>query len=155
MRPFDATVIDSPWLYQIFSHLLNQPEGIRFIPLPKQVETNRLPDHAMLSNLSDLFEVDLTSTPLEPPDDANWDSVAKTFVQLLRELKNKRSVYESAADMAFRFSQRYNPTSGSVSAQAVMFPSLLKHNMSAAIIEVLRKNHTESELRLVRAALDT
>lgn len=155
MRPCDATVIDSPWLYQLFSHLLNQPEGIHFIPLPKQVETNRLPDHAMLSSLSDLFEVDLTSTPLEAPDDANWDSVAKAFVQLLRELRNKRSVYESAADVAFRFSQRYNPTSGEISQQTFMFPSLLKHDMNDAIMGVLGKDHTDKEVELVRETFAT
>ncbi|MCY3721518.1 MAG: hypothetical protein OXG97_04805 [Candidatus Poribacteria bacterium] len=153
MRPFDAAVIDSPWLYHIVSHLLNQPENLHFIPVPKQIEANRLPDPAVLSHLSNLFEVDLTSTPLGALDKTNWDSVAKGFIQLLTKLINKRSVCESAADVAFRFSQRYNPTSGEVSSQAVMFSSLLKHNMSAAIIEALSKDHTERELELVRAAL--
>ena len=150
MRSFDATVIDSPWLYQIFSHLLNQSEGIHFISLPKQVEANRLPDPSVLSDLSDLFEVDLTSTSLEGLDDANWDSIAKSFVQLLRGLIDKRSNCEPIADVAFRFCQRYDPTSGKVSPQTFMFPSLLKPDMNEAIMEALRKNHTNKEVKLVR-----
>ena len=150
MRPFDAAVIDSPWLYQIFLHLLNQPEGIHFIPLPKQVEANRLLDHAVLSDLSNLFEVNLTPTPQEAIDDTNWDSIAKAFVHLLRELMDKRSVCEPTANVAFRFCQRYNPTSGEVSPQAVMFPSLLKHDMTRAIIKALSEDHAEKEIDSLR-----
>ena len=155
LRPFDAAVIDSPWLYHIVSHLLNQPDGLHFIPVPKQIEANRLPDPAMLSHLSNLFEVDLTSTPLGALDKTNWDSVAKAFIQLLTKLINKKSVCESAADVAFRFSQRYNPTSGAVSSQAVMLPSLLKHDIDRAILEALRKNHTDEEVKLVRETFAT
>lgn len=150
MRPFDAAVIDSPWLYQIFLQLLNQPEGIHFIPLPKQVEANRLPNRAVLSDLSNLFEVNLTSTSQGATDDANWNSIAKAFVHLLRELIDKRSACESVADVAFRFCQRYNPTSGKVSSQAVMFPSLLKHDMTRAIIKALSENHTKKEVDILR-----
>lgn len=156
MRFFDATVIDMPWLYQLFFHLLNQPEGFHFISLPKTVEANRLPDPSVLSDLSDLFEGNLTSvSPLEATDNTNWDITAKMFVHLLRELINKKSSCQPTTGLPFRFCQKYNPISGEISPQAVMLPSLLKHDIGRAIMEALRRNHTDKEVELVRETFAT
>lgn len=151
MRPFDATVVDSYWLYQLSFHLLNQPEGIHFIPLPKEVSANRLPDPSVLSYLSNLFEVNLTSTlPSGASDVHHWGNVAEVFAQLLADLIRKRQICKPDLDGALRFCQRYNPVSGEVSHHAVMLSSLLKSDMSSTIMRTLSKNHTKREIECLR-----
>lgn len=156
MRPFDAAVIESPWLHQIFSHLLKHTEGFHFISLPKQVEAKRFPGHSTFADLSNLFQVDLTLTPPSGGhDNADWDSVAKAFVDLISELIRKRFTCESNDDGLVCFSQKYNPSSGAVSPQTFMFPSLFKRDINEAIIGTLSKTHNKKEIEIVRTIFAT
>ncbi len=151
MRSFDAAVIESPWLYEIFLYLLKHTEGFHLISLPKKIGAKRFPGHSTLVDLSNLFEVDLTLTrTLEGDDNADWDSVARAYVHLINGLIGKRFSCEANDDSMVRFSQKYNPSSGTVSAQTFMFPSLIKRDTNDAIIGTLSKNHTQKEIEIVR-----
>ena len=151
MRPCDAIVLDSLWLHELFSKLLGQTEGLHLIPLPANAQVNVRQEESIHSYLSGLFNIDLMSVePQEDSDNYGWDHVAEGYIQLLEQLVGQRSLYSpDAAPSPLGFCQGYDPTNRKVWSQAVMFPNLLKGDMTTAIIQALSRNHRPREIALL------
>ena len=157
MRPYDAIVLDSLWLHELFSKVLGQTEELHLIPLPAEAQVNVRQEASIRSYLSGLFKVDLTSIESQEDfDNYGWDHVANRYVQLLEQLVERRVLYSpNAVPSPLGFCQGYDPTNRKVSSQAVMFPSLLKGDMTTAIVHALSRNHRPREIALLLGSICT
>ena len=151
MRPYDAIVLERRWLRELFSKLLGHTEGLHLIPLPVNAQANLRQEKSIRSYLSGLFRVDLMSIESqEDSDNYGWDYVAEGYIQLLDQLVERRALYSpNAVPSPFGFCQGYDPTNRKVWSQAVMFPNLLKGDMTTAIIQALSRNHRPREIALL------
>ena len=157
MKPYDAIVLERLWLCELFSKLLGQTEGLHLIPLPAEAQANLRQGESIRPYLSGLFKVDLTSIESqEDSDNYGWDHVAAQYVQLLEQLVERRALYSpNAAPLPLGFCQGYDPTNRKIWSQAVMFPNLLKGDMTTAIVQALSRNHTPREIELLLESICT
>ena len=157
MRPCDAIVLERPWLRELFSKLLGQTEGLHLISPPAEAQANARQEESICFYLSGLFNVDLTSIELqEGAENDGWDDVAEKYIQLLNQLVERRTLYSpNAIPSPLGFCQGYDPTNRKVSSQAVMFPDLLKGDMTTAIVQALSRSHTPREIELLLESICT
>ena len=157
MRPYDAIVLERPWLRELLSKLSSHTEGLHLIPPPVDAQVNVRQEESIRSYLSGLFNIDLTSDESqEDSDNYDWDHVAEGYIQLLDQLVERRTLYSpNAVPAPFGFCQGYDPTNRKVWSQAVMFPDLLKGDMTTAIIQALSRNHRPKEVELLLESICT
>ena len=151
MRPYNAIVLESFWLGELFSKLLSQAEGLHLIPLPAEAQVNIREEESICAYLSGLFNIDWMFIRSQGvSDNYGWDHVAEQYIQLLERLVERRALYSpNAASLPSGFCQGYDPTNGKIWSQAVMFLDLLKGDMTTAIIQALSRNHTPREIALL------
>ena len=157
MRPYDAVVLERPWLRELFSKLLGHTEGLHLIPPPADAEVNARQEESIRSYLSGLFKVDLTSIESqESVENYGWADVAEGYTQLLEQSVEQRGLYSpNTVPAPVGFCQGYDPTNRKIWSQAVMFPDLLKGDMTTAIIQALSRNHTPREIVLLLESICT